>query len=59
MWTMSDATSTAATSARTPSHSAWFDARWNSIAAPMLSEHESAMPQWTAGMSWCLPLLRR
>ena len=45
MWTMSDATRTAATSARTPSQSAWFDARWNSIPAPMLSSTETPMPQ--------------
>ena len=51
MWTMSDATSTAATRARMPSQSAWFDARWNSIPAAMLSSTEIPMPQWTAGMS--------
>ena len=41
MWTMSEPTSTAAISASTPSHSAWFEARWNSTAAPMLTRIES------------------
>ena len=30
---------TAATSASTPSQSAWFEARWNRYAAPMLMQH--------------------
>jgi hypothetical protein len=59
MWTVSEATDTAATSASTPSHSAWLAARAKRNAAPMLVTIASAMPQWTAGMSSCLPLFRR
>ncbi len=42
MCTVSDATDTAATMARMPSHNAWFDACWNRYAAPMLSSTDNA-----------------
>ena len=56
MCTVSEATSTAATSARTPSHSAWFAAFASSTPAPMLSRIEATMPQCTAGISAARPV---
>ena len=49
MCTVSDATSTAATRARTPSQSAWLAALASSTPAPMLRTIEATMPQRTAG----------
>ena len=50
MCTVSDATDTAATSASTPSQSAWFEARWNRYAAPMLmNERERDRPSALRG----------
>ena len=59
MWTVSVATETAATSARMPSHNAWFEACWNRYAAPTLRSTDRPMPQCTAGMNSRRPLLRR
>ena len=42
MWTVSEATSTAATIASTPSHRAWFETRRNRMPATMLTTIDHA-----------------
>ena len=59
MWTVSDATETAATSASTPFPERLVRGALEQVRAPMLMTIESAMPQCTAGISSRRPLLRR
>ena len=59
MWMVRLATSTAAMIASSPSHSAWFAARWKSQPATTLSTIDATTPQWTAGASASRPVLRR
>ena len=59
MWTVNDATSTAATRASTPSQSDWLAALASSTPAPMLRTTDPTMPQRTAGMRPARPVLRK